>query len=339
MLPILLALAVPIIILAAGALQKRWARARYLAPRLLMSYLTLLLLLLAGEFYFRYVYTEPGWGFTLAYQNWEDRYWETNRQGFRDREWSPQDWQGKTTVMVLGDSFSAGWGVRDPADRYPDVLARLLGDDYAVVNLSRPGGTPPRTLEWAREHPLQDPDIIIYQYYLNDIDDAALRINDFWAPQFPQPPDWIDEHSHLANFLYWRIVPTLTTVNAADGRSYWEWNKDAFDNFVIFDIHREELRAVMDFAEARDARLIVVIFPDMRQPESTRGRVDIVAQQFWNAGYDDVLRLTDEAAQWDPNAATVSARDAHPSAAFHARVAELLYTRFFAQSAEARTDD
>ncbi len=330
MLPIILIMCIPAGLLALGTAQTRWPHLRHWSPRLLASNLSLVLLLGAGEAYFRYAYAESGWGFTLAYQNWEDRYWETNPRGFRDRAWSPEDWQDKTTVMVLGDSFSAGWGVPNPDDRYPDVLADLLGPEYAVVNLSRPGGTPPRTLAWAREHPLQDPDIIIYQYYLNDIDDAALRINDFWAPQFPQPPRWIDEDSHLANFLYWRVVPLLTTVNAADGRNYWEWNKDAFDNFVIFDIHQEELQAVMTFAEARDARLIVVIFPNMRDPESTRGRVDIIAQQFGDAGYDDVLRLTAEAAVWHPDAATVSARDAHPSPAFHRHVGQLIYQRFFA---------
>ena len=238
MLPIIAIIILIAIMLIGLAVQNRSARLRFIAPRLLAAYLSLVMLLALGEVFFRYAYAESGWGFTLAYQNWEDRYWQTNSLGFRDREWSPEDWGGKTTVMLLGDSFTAGWGVRDPADRFGNVLADLLGEDYAVVNLGRPGGTPPRELDWAREHPLQHPDIIIYQYYLNDIDDAALSINDFWSPKFPKPPDWIHEDSHLANFMWWRVVPLLTTINASDDESYWAWNTRTFQNNVIFDIHR-----------------------------------------------------------------------------------------------------
>jgi hypothetical protein len=324
---IIILIAVLLIVLS---VQKRWARARYIAPRLLAAYFSVVMLLALGEAFFRFAYAESGWGFTLAYQNWEDRYWEENSLGFRDREWTSDDWQGKTTVMLLGDSFTAGWGVTNPDDRFGNVLARLLGDEYAVLNLGRPGGTPPRELAWAREHPLQNPDIIIYQYYLNDIDDAALRINDFWSPQYPLPPEWIDQESHLANFLWWRVAPWLTTINASDDESYWAWNTRTFQNSAIFDIHRDELRAVMDFAEERDARLIVVIFPNMADPVGSIPYVDAVAAVFQESGYTEILKLFDEAAGWQPSQAMVSSRDAHPSAAFHRRVGELFYEEFFA---------
>lgn len=317
--------------LAAAASQNRWRRLRHAAARLLVTYFSLLLLLGAGEAFFRYSYAESGWGFTLAYKNWEKRYWDTNALGFRDREWDYADWDGRTKIMVLGDSFSAGWGIPNPEDRYPNVLAKLLGDSYALAVIARPGGTPRRELAWAQEHPLQHLNIIIYQYYLNDIDDAALSIGDFWAPQFPKPPHWIDQESYLANFLYWRLIPLLSTVNAPDGRSYWEWNIDTFNNSVIFDIHRGELNAIMDFAQLKNARLIVVIFPDMRDPVGSIGRVDAVASVFEERGYTEILKLTDEAAKWNPDEATVSSRDAHPSAAFHHRVAELIYEQFFAE--------
>lgn len=312
------------------ALQGRWPRLRYWSARCLTLYSSLLILLIMGELYFRYRFAESGWGFTLAYQNWERRYWETNSLGFRDREWTPPDWADKTTVMVLGDSFSAGWGIQNPEDRYANVLAAQLGDEYAVVVVARPGGTPARELTWAKDHPLQSPDVIIYQYYLNDIDDAALSINDFWQPQFPRPPQWIDRESYLANFIYWRFIPLYSTVNAADGQSYWEWNYATFENLAIFDIHRQELNAIMDYAEEVQARLIVVIFPNMQDPVRSIRYVDAVATVFEARGHHDILKLYDEAAAWQPEVSTVSRQDAHPSAAFHHRVAQLLDEQFFA---------
>jgi len=329
MLTIILILGVIAAILIGASLQNRWQRLQYFAPRFLMAYLSIVMLLGIGEFFFRYAYADSGWGFTLSYKNWEDLYWETNSLGFRDREWTPADWDDKTTVMVLGDSFAAGWGVPDVNQRFSNVLANQLGEDYAVVTVARPGGTPPRELAWALEHPLQEPDVIIYQYYMNDIDDAALRIDDKWIPQFPPPPKWIDQESYLANFLYWQLVPIIYTVNAPDGRSYWEWNDAAYQNFVIFDNLREELNAIMDYAEARDARLIVMLFPNMRDPVSSVGHLDGVASVFEARGYTDILKLYNEAAAWNPDDSTVSSRDAHPSAAFHQRVGDLLYEEFF----------
>ena len=326
---LLIVIAILLILLAA---QKRWTRVRYLAPRLLAAYLSLMLLLALGEVFFRYAYAESGWGFTLAYKNWHDRYWQnTNSHGYRDREWTAGDFAGKTSVMLLGDSFTAGWGVNDPEDRFGDVLADLLGEEYAVANLGLPGGTPPRELKLAREHPLQEPDIIIYQYYLNDIDDAALKIDDFWSPQFPIPPQWIDEESYLANFIWWRVVPLLTTIKASDDESYWEWNYRTYQNLTIFDIHREELAEVMQFAEERDARLIVVIFPNMADPVGSIRYVDAIATVFEENGYSEILKLFDEAAAWNPDESMVSNRDAHPSAAFHRRVGELIYEEFFTE--------
>lgn len=311
-------------------LQRGWKTIGYLAPRFLLMCFSLLFLAGLGELYFRHAYAESGWGFTLAYQNWEDRYWETNSLGFRDREWKPEDWAGKQTIMVMGDSFSAGWGIKNPEDRYPNVLADFLGEDYAVVLVARPGGTPPRELEWAKSHPLQNPNVIIYQYYLNDIDDAALSINDYWQARFPRPPHWIDQESHLANFLYWRLAPLVYSVNAADGQSYWEWNYATYQNHVIFEIHRQELQAVMDFAEERGSRLIVVIFPNQQDPVGSIRYVDAVATVFQEQGYTEILKLFDEAAAWQAEDAMVSARDAHPSVAYHHRVAQLLYQQFFA---------
>ncbi|MDQ7034467.1 MAG: hypothetical protein Q9P01_06420 [Anaerolineae bacterium] len=132
---ILLAIAV---LLTLVAIQKKTNRAASIASGLLVSLVTIGLLLGMGEAYYRFVYADSGWGFTLAHKNWESRYWQVNSRGFRDSEWAESDFEGRSTIAVLGDSFASGWGVNNPDDRFPDVLANLLGDDYAVVNLAIP---------------------------------------------------------------------------------------------------------------------------------------------------------------------------------------------------------
>src|ERR1041385_5426629 len=92
------------LLLAALTIQKRWARARRVGSGLLVSYFTVLLILGAGEVYFRYFFAEDDSIATLATKNWLARYWQTNSWGYRDREWTPDDYAGKKTVVVLGDS-------------------------------------------------------------------------------------------------------------------------------------------------------------------------------------------------------------------------------------------
>ena len=60
--------------------------------------------------------------------------------------------------------------------------------------------------------------------------------------------------------------------------------------------------------------------------------VDRVKFVFEGRGYGEhVLTLYDEVAAWNqPESPVASPRDAHPSAAFHRYVGELMYERWFA---------
>ena len=106
---------------------------------------------------------------TLAAQRWEARYWKPiNSFGYRDAEHSPGAVAGKRVVAVVGDSLTAGAGIEDHRDRYPDVLAELLGSGWTVVNISRGAWSQPEELRALKTHPLT-PDAIVLQYYINDI--------------------------------------------------------------------------------------------------------------------------------------------------------------------------
>ena len=162
------------VVLLVAARQRRWQRLRTVATNTLIAYGTVVVMLAAGEVFFRYLYHDTEG--RLASRNWEDRYWQENTLGYRDREWEPVDWADKQTILALGDSFTAGWGIDDPADRFPDVLARLLGDDYAVMNVGARGSSTAQQLRMLDDYPVQEPDVILWQYFLNDIEEAALSV-------------------------------------------------------------------------------------------------------------------------------------------------------------------
>lgn len=305
------------VLLAALTAQKRWPQIRRISSGLLVSYFTILLLLGMGEIYFRYIHASTDG--LRARENWMTRYWQVNSLGYRDREWTPEDWANKQMVLVVGDSFTAGWGIENTADRFSNLLGTKLGAEWAVINLGLAGSATRSQLKNLQNYPLQNPDVVILQYFLNDIEDAALSIGQF--QEFPQSPEWVRD-SYLANFIF--------SLNSGGfGPAYWQWEYAAYDDFGIWQIHQQEIFDFADYVESMGARLIVVIFPNLQDPFSSIPYVDQVAQAFESRGVTDILKLFDDAAAWDAQTLIVSPRDAHPSAAFHRHVGEKLYDLYF----------
>lgn len=325
MLWILTGLAAGFALLLAGTLQRRVGWLRAVCSRLIVSYTTLVVIFLGAEVYLRLFYISIDT--TRARDGWMDAYWQTNSLGFRDREWTQDDYENKEVVIVAGDSFTTGWGIEDPADRYTDVLQARLGSEYAVINIGENGSPTLDTLRRIKEYPYQQPDTIILQYFLNDIESAA---NSLGLPrERPPAPLWARD-SHLLNLLYERYIR-----NFGMEESYWTWSYAAYDNWRIWGEHEETLRRFAIYAADVDARLIVVIFPNLQDPVGSIPYVDRVAHVFDDYAHVEVLKLFDDAAAWDTETdgpLIVSAMDAHPSAEFHHHVGEKLYRLYFAEN-------
>ena len=100
----------------------------------------------------------------------ESRY---NSLRFRDAEFAPKR-PGVRRVMVLGDSFTEGQGVKEP-DTYVRVLeARLRsgGGEWEVRNCGRRGADFPLLFELFEQVLRFEPDVVVYGMVLNDADQS-----------------------------------------------------------------------------------------------------------------------------------------------------------------------
>lgn len=316
-------------LLVALSVQRRFIGIQSVARGLILSYVVVLLALAAGELYLRYGYADSRMEFGLHGNNWAQRYMDKNSLGYRDREWTPEELAAHESIFVLGDSFTEGWGLNDPADRYTDILQGMLGDDYALVTIANAGQATYHQTQNFNNYPYKTPDVVIWQYFLNDIEVAAKSNGMTWDFELPPVPPIANE-SYLASFIYWRVNYERLFHNIHDGRTEWEFYYAAYDNNFIWEIHREEIDRLIDDIEASGARLIVVIFPNMLDPLGSLPYVDRVAQAFEARGVTEILKLTDETAAWELPARVVSAADSHASVAFNRRVAEMIYAQFFA---------
>ncbi len=310
-------------------LQKRRSnhqKIQNLLVNLTLSGLCLFLAFMAAEFYFKVFFAQPdAYVFTLSAQNWEERYWQPiNSLGYRDREWQPDEVEGKLKVMVVGDSLAAGLGIENYEDRFSNRLNKLLGEQAVVFNVALPGWHTRREIEAMVNYSYR-PDIVILTYFINDVEGAAYH-QGVEHPEFGvyKPSLWVDplvKNSYAFNFLYWR----LARLGQQEGQAvYWEWVTGLFARPDVWWAHQQEFQTIVDGTKSERIPLIVVVFPNITSIEASRQITQPVLDFFQSRGVPtlDVGRLI---AGQNPRDLMASPVDGHPNEWVNEQVAQQLY--------------
>lgn len=306
---------------------------RRLLPRLGLLLASVLVILVIAEVAVRQlVVASDGLAFTLMHQRWLDRYWEVNSLDYRDVEWTPDRLVGKQRILIIGDSFAAGLGIKNPDDRFAGVLSDTLGDNYAIMVAAKPGWD--TRDEWLalNAYPFE-PDIVILSYFVNDIEPAARAASLRYSISMPTPTPLVDtliSASHLLNYLYWNIY-YRHTLTLSD--SYLVFLEDAYQQ--AWQIHAAELQTIYDWTSSRGVRLIVVVFPELNEISRFSAQVAQV-ERFFAERNVAVVNLTEQWINYPRTDRVVSNIDAHPSTRLHEDVGEALAQII---SGETSTDD
>jgi len=292
---------------------------------LILLILSLFLTFMALEFYFKVFFMEIDSAPTLARKNWE-AYYEAgtfNSLGYRDIEWTPEMVIGKTKIMIVGDSFVKGVGIKYPADRFSNRLGAMLGDSYVVFNLGRSGANTKNEIEAIQEYPYP-PDILIFSYFLNDIEGWAA-----WERGLERPPRTpispylapVVKNSYALNFLYWRVV-RLMEQDQPDRT--WEWLRSLYDHPEVWWLHQQELLSIYEGTQSEKIPLIVLVFPAMNHLEASQPVTNRIVNLFREHSVPtiDAMELVDD---MPLEARVVSLLDSHPSEVVHLRVATALH--------------
>ena len=112
---------------------------------------------------------------------------------------------GVPRLMVLGDSITYGQGVHDWHDTWPELLATTLereGHPYELAMFAEPGQDMPTHLQ-ELEHwgPVVRPDVLLYQWYVNDIEVMSHRPDETRVWQRWAGHAWLRQTSYLYYFL------------------------------------------------------------------------------------------------------------------------------------------
>ena len=315
------------------ATRARKGPARLVTGNLLVFACLLWAAALAAETYLRYVYdASDSYGLTLTNYNWFGRHVRTNAQGYRDREFDAVPRAGVTRVACVGDSFTFGYGVADPADTWPQRLgaaleARAPGRydvrNCGVVGLETGGEASLVRLMLAQG----SADRVILGYCLNDAGDL-LALERRFQRETTQQMTWIAPwRSYLADTLWYRLRLR------ADPRvvGYFDWVEEAYADPSIVAAQTERCAEIAATCRAASVPLDVVVFPFFSawgEPYRFDAAHDTVAEIWKSVGVDVVdLRATYRGV---PGSELVVNRfDAHPNERAQALAAETILARLF----------
>ena len=277
------------------------------------------LLLVALEIVFMFVAQSHEGNITLASHIWFERHWgNMTPDDYRD---SPKtDTTGKTKVLIVGDSFTAGHGLSSADERYGNILAEKLGSHYVVYNLGLSGSD--TRDEYARLTRFGvTPDVLVLQYFPNDIEKVAAQQGLTPAAfepysDLPRSLRSLFMRSYLLNYLYWRFPHG----NFAPFDTY---ARTAYNTPAIINAHLADLNQFIDYAQQHHARLYVVLFPFSHALEKSAEYTKPVVS-FFRQHNVPVLDAGKLMADLQPNDRVVGRNDGHASALVNRRVGDAL---------------
>lgn len=289
---------------------------------------------MAGESYLRFVCVKPdSFGVSLPARRWFALHTNLNSLGCRDREWSPIKSPGVRRIAFVGDSFTYGWGIEQPENRFPDRVQSLFDartpGTVEVMNVAKPG--------WdtgAQLRPIQDMialygvDDVVLCYVANDIEKLLPTTADFNPTRPPDAQIFNTDSSCLMDYLYRRIyLPRIPSV-----KNYHDWLAEGFGDEETWRRHQQQLSAIIRHCQETGVTLRVALLPFIRTSGDKLHVADLHAtlRKFFEANQTAVVDLYPAIAGLPAMDLVVNRIDAHPNERAHALFAEAIWRGFYA---------
>lgn len=171
-----------------------------------------------------------------------------NSLGMRSEEPDPE----MRKILFIGSSISLGWGVAEDSS-YVGILGKELGKEnlnYQVLNGSIGNYNTYRYVEnFLRNHQTVDPDIIVVNYFINDVETLRMGSN-----------NWLLKNSALAASLNVSVKKMLSNTNA-DLIEYYNQLYDPEEEG--FQTMEESLIKLSRYAEDNNIQIYFAIIPDI----------------------------------------------------------------------------
>ena len=292
-----------------------------LAGNGLILALLLSLLFLGFESYYRFICDRTdAMSITLVSNAWSARHFHTNSSGLRDNVNYPNELTpGKRRVTFVGDSFTAGFGVKDVEDRFANRI-RHLHPEWEVHAVAKPGLDTSTEVEIMHNLTVSNGyrlDQVVLVYQINDIGEVmpgwVAGYKKMMADDFRQ--SWLCRNSYFVNLFYHRWQLRQNSYM----RNYFDEVEAAYKG-PLWEIEKIGLLAFSNMTQIRGGRLLVVTFPYMDTAlrfKSVHDQLD----RYWAEHGVPHLDLLATFSNLPPAKLMVNAHDAHPNEYAHALAA------------------
>ena len=293
----------------------------FLKNSLLFTYSTISFIAFL-EIVFMFISLSHGGGEAYSGKIWNNRYWNPiNKLGFRDEV--PKN--GKNTVFFVGDSFTAGWGVKKIEDRFGEVAAEELkkqGKLINEINLGRYGAD--TRLEY---HIFENfikktkikPNHIVLQYFVNDIDNLIPN-NTKCITRPLNIPTWkktLIEGTYLANYIN-NIYPSQNNNYLPKECEYVEKLKFVYNNDSIWKKEENQLAKFQNYCKQNNIKMTIVFFPFMEDLKLAKKLgIEKRVSSFCEKNNIQLLNVTNFIKSLSRKERQVSIMDSHASTKVH----------------------
>lgn len=248
--------------------------------KVMLSALSVLLTLLLLEAVFYFIPKTSNYGKTLCMQVWERYWWQNNRLGFRDKDWAQKD-STKKKLVFIGDSFTAGQGIKNPAHRYADLTGRALQDSFEFYNAGISGTNTETKAQILYGLPFK-PDVLVYEYFTDDIVDTRIRLDGIRPHKNPYkntPKLLIPliEHSYLLNYVYWMFPHFIMS-------DYQTYLTDSYHSPTVAAEHHRIIGQLINYCQTNHIRLVVLTLPLPSEYDFSNQLSRPIEQQFTDSG-------------------------------------------------------
>ena len=266
----------PLLAWLAMAFFRRFVRGRDSAmswPMLMAGNLLVFLLFtsvffLGLETYYRFVYDESvGDNRTKVSRRWFERHWQTNTNGVRDnRAYALAKTAGTRRITFIGDSFTAGHGIKDVGERFVNRVRKALPDrevqSFAVLGWDT--ATELEGLEsiFAMGY---ETDGVVLVYTANDISGLVPEWKDVYFRWMKRPESlsFALDHSYFLDLYHYRFLRWWNSRNP-DEDDFRSLIARAYDaDSPTWQEHEAKLTEFRDALLAHGVDFAVVTFPVM----------------------------------------------------------------------------
>ena len=296
------------------------SKAKGLIPNIITLIVPLFITLIFLEMIFMYIPQSHEGVLSKASQIWWEKYWKpVNALGYHDREVTKEP--GKKNILFVGDSFAAGHGLENVDERFSNIIGSRLGTDkYRVYNLGISGADTRDEARRLKEFPVK-PDIIVLQYFPNDIEKAGREKGLSLSGAEPYSDLkgsslMLIKRFYLPNFIYWQLP------HASFG-TFENFVQTSYTDTTVLNSHLRDLSKILAYRDSTGAKMYAVFIPFLFQLDKSAGYTKPVEEYLKKNGVT-VVELTKDIVRIPEKERVVGKNDGHGSAKLNEVIAEKL---------------